>query len=315
MTEASSPSRSIPSLDGLRALSVLFVILGHTDTPLFVRWRNVLFPFQYGGMGVMIFFVISGFLITHLLLKEQQATGTVNLKNFYIRRTLRIFPPFYAYVAVVAILTAFNVYQVSAGAFASAMTYTWNYNSHGGLWILGHTWFLSLEEQFYLLWPACVAYFLPRTNLRIAIALIIVSPIVRVIGSVWFLWYRANATWFIPTAMDIFMFGASIALAIRLNIHKRIFSAVAKPHYMALAWVFILIVDHLLMNRFRNAYLYSLAYPLDGIAISIILIYSVTKPDSPFGRFLNLRFMRHLGGIASIFGNRYSEEGIHVGSH
>jgi len=86
----------IPSLDGLRAVSVCLVIL-------FLP-RSALAPFgDIGNLGVRVFFVISGFLITFLMLDEIEATGTVSLKLFYLRRTLRIFPPFYAYMLIVVL--------------------------------------------------------------------------------------------------------------------------------------------------------------------------------------------------------------------
>src|SRR5690242_4601723 len=98
-------SSHIPSLDGLRAVSILFVLIGHMENT-----RN--FPLHVSAvlgdianLGVRVFFVISGFLITTLLLKEFDRTGRISLSNFYLRRTLRIFPAFYAYALCVTAAT------------------------------------------------------------------------------------------------------------------------------------------------------------------------------------------------------------------
>ena len=98
------PNR-IPSLDGLRAFSIALVYLAHVATthgaPYYLdRLGHV------GNLGVKVFFVISGYLITTLLLKEWAKTGRINLGSFYLRRTLRIFPAFYAYIALVLISAA-----------------------------------------------------------------------------------------------------------------------------------------------------------------------------------------------------------------
>jgi len=112
MTEPQTASieqpRHIPSLDGLRALSVLLVIVLHT------LLRNTLYKFipfplrvlGNGALGVFIFFVISGYLITTLLLREQHKTGAISLRSFYLRRAFRILPPLYAYVFFLAALGA-----------------------------------------------------------------------------------------------------------------------------------------------------------------------------------------------------------------
>src|SRR5208282_4325811 len=103
----SRPAHDIPSLDGLRALSIAIVILSHTKSLLPSPIANSgLFRYVIGGglHGVQIFFVISGYLITTLLLREYNRTGSVSFKRFYARRALRIFPAFYIYLAVLAIL-------------------------------------------------------------------------------------------------------------------------------------------------------------------------------------------------------------------
>jgi len=98
--EINDKTRSIPSLDGMRAISILLVIVAHSSQN-FSRWIKIPLGtyLLFAHTGVSVFFVISGFLITSLLLKELHATGTIGLKRFYLRRAFRIFPPFYLYWA------------------------------------------------------------------------------------------------------------------------------------------------------------------------------------------------------------------------
>src|SRR5579862_2112977 len=122
-----SASRSIPSLDGLRACSVAMVIVSHYlaygSDPRF-RFPKISW---LGFSGVDVFFVISGFLITGLLVRESDKTGNISLRNFYFRRFFRIFPPFYVFMLVIAILWAKGIVTTTVPAFVSAATYTSNY--------------------------------------------------------------------------------------------------------------------------------------------------------------------------------------------
>jgi peptidoglycan/LPS O-acetylase OafA/YrhL len=114
-------------------------------------------PWIPGDLGVGLFFVISGFLITLLLLREADRTGTVSLSQFYLRRTVRIFPAYYASMAVSLAVDFIRGTVWSPGLLASGAAYLMNYynafNNHPTTSI-AHAWSLANEEQFYLLWPA-----------------------------------------------------------------------------------------------------------------------------------------------------------------
>lgn len=136
----------IQGLDGLRAIAVIMVICFHT-------WPET---FPGGGFGVQIFFVLSGFLITTLLLKEMRVHGRLYLWKFYLRRILRLFPALYAVLALTA--TAYLLWApewMGPRVIVSTATYTGNWSRAlgQGLGPLGHTWSLATEEQFYLIWP------------------------------------------------------------------------------------------------------------------------------------------------------------------
>src|ERR1700753_2781860 len=146
----STHGRNIPSLDGLRTISVVLVMLGHLyGTRGYPQDAITRQAGRFAHFGVEVFFVISGLLITTLLLKEREQTGRIDLVNFYLRRTFRIFPAAFFYITVVAIVA-------HPGYLRYAYTYTMCYASQARPWLLGHLWSLSVEEQFYLLWPAAL---------------------------------------------------------------------------------------------------------------------------------------------------------------
>ena len=170
-------TRHLPSLDGLRALSILLVLLGHLSGT-----RHFGYPLMGSGdvahFGVVVFFVISGFLITSLLLSEYSKTGSISLKLFYARRALRIFPASYAFMAVVAVLALAGIAKLNHGDLWYAVTYTVNYAPFRS-WPVGHLWSLSVEEQFYLLWPVSFRALGPRRAFWVAAAVFVTGPVAR----------------------------------------------------------------------------------------------------------------------------------------
>lgn len=141
----------VPSLDGLRAIAIILVLFLHANFRLGTN----------GGLGVAVFFALSGFLITTLLLEEFHKTSTISFKGFYVRRTMRLFPPLYMLLAIVFIYAIFfrtgiDQHNIFKDIIASGLYF---YNIARALgWctkeiLLYHTWSLSVEEQFYLIWP------------------------------------------------------------------------------------------------------------------------------------------------------------------
>ena len=160
---AKKRSKKILGFDGIRGLAVISVVLTHVGAFSFL-WdspylREGVLPLINGPTGVQAFFVLSGFLITMLLIKEHRANNRISLRNFYYRRTLRIIPLYLLFLAAVIVihLLAENVTSWISLLFAS--TYTYNFVPYG--WhsnILGHTWSLAVEEHFYLVWPVIFSF-------------------------------------------------------------------------------------------------------------------------------------------------------------
>jgi peptidoglycan/LPS O-acetylase OafA/YrhL len=163
-------------------VSVVLVLLGHLhDAAGFAPLLDGRFPklLHNPTLGVRVFFVISGFLITTLLLREERKHGSVSIGGFYLRRALRILPPLVAYVAVVA------AFELAVGHFRilphlHALTFTTGgFFPANGSKVLGHTWSLAVEEQFYLAWPFVFAALGMSGRLRCAMALVVLAPFAR----------------------------------------------------------------------------------------------------------------------------------------
>ncbi len=188
MLLARERARYRPALDGLRGLAVLAVLMFHSGSR---RYVSGLYP--GGRFGVDIFFVLSGFLITGLLLAEHSRNNTISLKNFYVRRALRLLPAlvlvllFGGFVALVVGHNAegwpFYVAAIPVIFYVGNWVVAANTESLG---LLGHTWTLALEEQFYLFWPPVLKRALKRdpSARRIATGLLVVVVALGVLRAV-----------------------------------------------------------------------------------------------------------------------------------
>jgi peptidoglycan/LPS O-acetylase OafA/YrhL len=296
------PSRNIPSLDGLRAISILLVIVAHSSQS-FAQWIRI--PagslLLFAHTGVSVFFVISGFLITSLLLKELHATGAISLKRFYVRRAFRIFPPFYLYLAIIFALALAGVFHTPLRAFFFAAIYTSNYyfGPGGGFVGLQHIWSLSVEEQFYLLWPAALLLLGKRRAVYLAGFLILISPLSRV--ATYFALapeHRAMVDRMFHSSVDTIMFGCLLALLWQNDGFNRRLRSWINPWSMAGSVLFLFLLDPLLDHCFRGGYDLTIGMTLEGIGICLITLYVVRFPQTVPGRILNTPVLRHIGLIS-----------------
>jgi peptidoglycan/LPS O-acetylase OafA/YrhL len=171
----------IPALDGLRALAVGLVIFSHAYVTHGFPGHG--HPFhratsRLGTVGVDIFFVLSGFLITTLLCREHARADRISLRAFYLRRVLRIVPAYVCFLLFVAILAAFSRAEIATADWIAAGTYTMNFRARPA-WELGHMWSLSIEEHFYVLWPPLLALLPRRFATLSSMAVLLFEPALR----------------------------------------------------------------------------------------------------------------------------------------
>ena len=161
----SARQHRIPELDGMRAFSVLLVIVYHSWL-----WANTIYvPVSFhwlidylGLLGVKIFFVISGFIITRLMLEEVATTGKFSARVFFIKRVFRIIPAYWTYLCLMTLLVVFGVVRSDTINLVPSLLFTSDFLQWGSCFFYAHSWSLSVEEQFYLLFPVMVALVMRR---------------------------------------------------------------------------------------------------------------------------------------------------------
>jgi peptidoglycan/LPS O-acetylase OafA/YrhL len=292
----------IPSLDGLRTISILLVIVSH----LTIRARhggparNLMLAFTAnGGVGVSIFFAISGFLITTLLLRESDQFQRVSLKRFYIRRAFRILPAFMGFMLTAFSLASFGVISVDPASFFHAFTMTSDY-LHVPAWYVGHIWSLSVEEQFYLIWPALFVICSRKRLVKIAICVIAAEPIIRAATWLLFRQQRGQIRFMGHTRADMLMFGCITALLFSSYQFQefigRILARKAVAYGSVLFFLFLSpLIDLALGDHFRAFYAVAVGFTLQGISITLFMLYVILHPGSRVGRILNSPIMVAIG--------------------
>jgi len=297
----------IPSLDGLRCVAVFCVLLAHGWYSL--KIPEVLKPYShtYGVLGVTIFFVLSGFLIYNLTYKEICKNGKFNWKAFYLRRILRIFPCFYFYLFVVFILSLLGYYIVTWQILLSTATFTYNYQH---LWYLTHPkpndfhvvaqyWTLSLEEQFYLLWPLLVILIF-RKNLQTALLVaIFAAPILRVSTYFFIPEWRGQLMMMAHTGFDSIAAGVLLGEWMVRARSKKILVAIAEnPWSVWLSFLFLFLLSPSLKVAFQGSYNITIGATLDFIAIGILMIAVIRQKNSWTYRFLNWAPVMFIGTLS-----------------
>lgn len=281
----------IPSLDGLRALSILLVLFGHVNGTRGFGMHGE-FMGDVANLGVRVFFVISGFLITSLLLKERE----VELGQFYWRRFYRIFPPFYFYLATVLVLSITGVLQpIPLIDIAYAAVYATNFTVERA-WLVGHTWSLSVEEQFYLLWPGLLAFAGVKRSLRVALGVLALAPLVRVGWHAAFPSGRLLIGEAFPTVADSIATGCLLT-GYRKELHASALyqRAIASPVLVPVVVSGLFLVN---MQASHARVFWLVGETILNVGIAFLVDRAVLRPDALFGKILNVKPLARLGMVS-----------------
>lgn len=287
---------AVPSLDGLRAVSILVVLLAH-----FVSSR--VFP---GGVGVYVFFVISGFLITRLLFAEANKTGSVSLPAFYARRILRLYPVIIVYAAAMIGLKIWFGRPYDFIEPASALGYFSNYlyvyyYSHGISPIMPFEvfWSLSIEEHFYILFPITFLLLRDRpSRLVAALAALCAGCLgLRLLVAWLHPEYVHTLVFYLSSQyrLDSIGFGVLLAAACELDQGRRFLVRIARPPYAIAAGLVIIACLLIRDPWFRE----TLRYSLLGVGIAVLVSAVLFGPG--YARIqwvLNTGLLRWIGRLS-----------------
>lgn len=288
-------SGAIPSLDGVRAIAVSLVFFAHSGL------ENVI-P---GGLGVTIFFVLSGYLITTLMRGEFRQTGSISYPAFYLRRLLRLMPPLLIVTAAAGVLSSISVIDgsFSREGLLSALFYFGNYyvitHDFQGLPAgLGVIWSLAVEEHYYLVYPPLALLLLRVGNSKFAVA--ILSILCAVILA-WRCWlasqgtspaYIAMAT---DTRVDAILIGCVMGLS--CNPWPRLDQVANRRWHwiVATGCLFLLFTSLLYRSDFFRM---TFRYTLQSLAIAPLIYLAIAKSGHAAFRWLNSKPMVYLGSIS-----------------
>jgi len=279
----------LPQLDGLRGVAIMLVIL-HNQSSKYpsLHLENL---FANGWMGVDLFFVLSGFLITGILVDTKYSEGY--FKNFYTRRCLRIWPLYYSLLFFMFVVVPFVHPSVGQTVFDRSSPW-WAYPLFlqnflvppPAVGALSFTWSLAIEEQFYLVWPWVVRYCSSAQVRRIAIVVIGVSPVLRLLLSFGHVDLYRN----VFCRLDGLMAGALLALLVRSD-------SFVPSRYVRRAWlVFLVAVPLAFVTEALQARW--IVFSLSALASAALVYLSLYAGQAGLQRALTNRFMVYTGTIS-----------------
>jgi peptidoglycan/LPS O-acetylase OafA/YrhL len=290
----------LPALDGLRALAICVVLVHNVS--VFDRLGASLaekvwnFVVGAGWIGVQLFFVLSGYLITGILLDgRDQPHG---LRTFYVRRSLRIFPLYYLFL--IGRFLLLPLFIPAAAVAASSQIWFWLYLSnwselfHRGVDGLSHFWSLAVEEQFYLSWPWAVRRLSPRRFVQLCVGLTVLPLLARV--TFWVAHVDQHWSYFSTLARaDGLAWGALVAIAARSTWPReklaRLWKVATMVSVAGLGAVLVFVHG---FSRFQPV-VETVGYTLFAAFFASLLFGMVTRPGTPGGRWLENRWLVRVG--------------------
>jgi len=289
----------VPALDGVRGLAILIVIIAHLGL------------LQGGNFGVDLFFVLSGFLITSILLQEQRRNGVISISKFYLRRALRLLPALFVFVLSVLLYTFICqpfpkfLLAVSDAWRIALYCFNWQITLEYGHHIMGyvhhemfpHLWSLSVEEQFYLIWPCLLLLLLKKSRsfvLYFLLAGMAAEGIARFISS-----DGGPSYWiYFSTLMhsDGLMYGALVAWILHWGYMPKGLSRTTLSWVGAISLVVLLLVS--IPNPLNTGAAYRGLFSFVNLLCALLIASAIWCPQSPLRWFLESKPMTWIGKVS-----------------
>lgn len=303
-------AKRIPSLDGWRAISIFLVLGSHSIVTVGFpqEWEPTFDWIFYGNLGVRVFFVISGLIITWLMLVESATKGTVNLKNFYVRRALRIFPVCFAFLGVVAALQFFTDFQQSRGQWLRNITFTTGLPIFGGetSWTTGHLWSLAVEEQFYIVWPILFVLLMLAKRWRLSAVVLLVPCVIAAISNVVRHQNLSPVGWELVFGQRSFMVnfdalavgcGAAILLFHKADLVRKFFTS--RPGLLGSLSLAFVVVPHVSGKlHILGPLIVPFGPTIQACGIAGLILQSIVQPGWGFYRLLNVGVVAWVGTLS-----------------
>lgn len=284
----------LPGLDGLRGLSIFLVLHSHGSFhPSFPRIPG--WPFD-GSPGVTVFLLLSGLLVTTQLLDERERRGSFSYRRYLARRVLRIAPALYVFLGVALLMRGLGLVQFTDAGWISAATYWRNlFNGHNDAY-MSHIWTLSLQGQFYVLWPLVLLFTSSRAALVLAALGVAGWPLLRLLrhGSL----APTDAHLALESnGMDTLLLGCVMALLMREHWAVKPLARVGRSPLTLWGSLALLWTLHTTYASWPPA-TFPLLTQLGNLACVGLVWWAVSNPDTRVGRFLKWRPLVFLGAIS-----------------
>ncbi len=231
-------------LDGLRFIAAFSVIIQHISPITGVDF--------FGYFGVNLFFVISGFLITEILMKQKEENKSLfsTLKVFFIRRSLRIFPLYYLYILICYLIVPVQTTKFMVWLLTYGINFWIVVNDHLTFWFFTHLWSLSVEEQFYIFWPFLILLFPVKRYKQLFIVMIFLAVFFRLMSTSFMDGFHLFNIVMLPTALDCFGIGALLAYLKRFG--PNTLESILKRSYI----LFIIAILYFINSEFGTTITY-----------------------------------------------------------
>jgi peptidoglycan/LPS O-acetylase OafA/YrhL len=285
-----------PELDGLRGLAIIILVIGHFGFNYYLWHYGVIIA---GATGVHIFFVLSGFLITTLLLKEKLRNGCISLKYFYIRRALRILPVAWLFLVVLVGLNYSLELHIRASDFIASFLFFKNLPMRNEPYT-AHFWSLAVEEQFYLTFPILLA-FNTRWYILLSLAIVVFVPSVCIVDHFSPMLLAGNAVLhFIARCCKYAFWKGPVIILIGSMFSILLFKGIIKPekikaHYFLSA--ILLIVAIVIYSKIFLFYTRYVSEYLSAILVGIAMVITISHKDF-LSKFLSTAFLTTMGVIS-----------------